>query len=122
MRRKIPSTSALNAFEAAARHASFTEAANELALTQSAICRQIAGLEAFLGVKLVYHAMHVNEQPFLNGGEHIEWAPEISTWMSLGVIVVAMTVATIASLIASARDKRREATDAAAPAAIEHHD
>ncbi len=52
MRRKIPSTNALNAFEAAARHASFTEAANELALTQSAVCRQIAGLEEFLGVKL----------------------------------------------------------------------
>ena len=39
MRRKIPSTAALVAFEAAARHQSFTRAAEELALTQSAICR-----------------------------------------------------------------------------------
>lgn len=52
MRRKIPSTAALAAFEAAARHQSFTRAAAELALTQSAICRQVAGLEALLGVKL----------------------------------------------------------------------
>ena len=52
MRRKIPSTGALTAFEAAARHSSFTEAAHELALSQSAVCRQIAGLEDFLGVKL----------------------------------------------------------------------
>lgn len=52
MRRKIPSTHALLAFEAAARHESFTRAADELALTQSAICRQIAGLEDFLGVAL----------------------------------------------------------------------
>lgn len=52
MRRKIPNTWALTAFEAAARHQSFTKAARELALTQSAICRQIAGLEGFLGVKL----------------------------------------------------------------------
>jgi DNA-binding transcriptional LysR family regulator len=52
MRRKIPSTAALAAFEAAARHQSFTRAAAELAVTQSAICRQIAGLEDFLGVKL----------------------------------------------------------------------
>ena len=52
MRRKIPATTALVGFEAAARHQSFTKAAEELALTQSAICRQIANLEDFLGVKL----------------------------------------------------------------------
>lgn len=52
MRRKIPSTAALSAFESAARHQSFTKAADELAVTQSAICRQIGALEDFLGVKL----------------------------------------------------------------------
>lgn len=52
MRRRIPSTAALAAFEAAARQQSFTKAAQELAVTQSAICRQVAGLEDFLGVKL----------------------------------------------------------------------
>jgi LysR family glycine cleavage system transcriptional activator len=52
MRRKIPSTAALAAFEAAARHGSFTRAADELAVTQSAICRQIGALESFTGVKL----------------------------------------------------------------------
>jgi tellurite resistance protein TerC len=76
----------------------------------------IAFILAFIGVKLVFHAMHVNELPFINGGEHIEWAPEISTWMSLGVIVVAMTVATVASLIAAGRDKRATPAVAAAPA------
>jgi tellurite resistance protein TerC len=72
----------------------------------------IAFILAFIGVKLVFHAMHVNELPFINNGEHIEWAPEISTWMSLAVIILSMTVATVASLIASARDKNR--TDAGA--------
>ncbi|HSI58160.1 MAG TPA: LysR family transcriptional regulator [Ideonella sp.] len=52
MRRKIPSTAALAAFEAAARHQSFTKAASELSVTQSAVCRQVGALEAFLGVKL----------------------------------------------------------------------
>ncbi|SFY23306.1 LysR family transcriptional regulator [Pseudomonas sp. NFACC36] len=52
MRRKIPSTAALVSFEAAARHESFTKAAQELSLTQGAICRQIASLEDFLGVEL----------------------------------------------------------------------
>lgn len=52
MRRKIPSIEALIAFEAAARHESFTRSADELALTQSAVGRQIAGLEEYLGVPL----------------------------------------------------------------------
>jgi len=52
MRRKIPSTTALICFEAAARHESYTKAALELALTQGAVCRQIAALEAFLNVEL----------------------------------------------------------------------
>ncbi|GAA1753410.1 TerC/Alx family metal homeostasis membrane protein [Agromyces humatus] len=59
----------------------------------------IAFILAFIGVKLVLHAMHVNELPFVNGGQPIEWAPEISTWVSLGVIVAAMVVATVASLV-----------------------
>jgi len=52
MRRKIPSTAALTVFEAAARHQSYTKAADELAVTQSAVCRQIASLEDFLGLRL----------------------------------------------------------------------
>lgn len=52
MRRKIPSTTALICFEAAARHQSFTKAAHELSITQGAVCRQIAALEAFLGVEM----------------------------------------------------------------------
>ncbi|MDQ0510735.1 LysR substrate-binding domain-containing protein [Ancylobacter amanitiformis] len=52
MRRKIPSHSALMAFEAAARYGSFARAADELTLTEGAISRQIGRLEAFLGVTL----------------------------------------------------------------------
>lgn len=52
MRRRIPSIEALVAFEAAARHLSFTRSAEELALTQSAIGRQVASLEDYLGVPL----------------------------------------------------------------------
>lgn len=58
MRRKIPSTHALACFAAAARHESYTRAAEELALTQSAVSRQIAGLEAFLGVALFRRTRH----------------------------------------------------------------
>lgn len=52
MRRRIPSSSSLMAYEAAARHGSFARAANELSLTEGAISRQIGRLEAFLGVTL----------------------------------------------------------------------
>jgi tellurite resistance protein TerC len=70
----------------------------------------IAFILAFIGVKLVLHALHVNELPFLNNGEPIEWAPEISTWASLGVIVAAMAVATIASLVKARVDSERRGT------------
>lgn len=52
MARKIPSNSALQAFEAAARHGSFARAAEELARTEGAVSRQIGRLESFLGVTL----------------------------------------------------------------------
>jgi DNA-binding transcriptional LysR family regulator len=52
VRRRIPSIEALIAFEAAARHQSFTRSADELALTQSAVGRQVASLEEYLGVPL----------------------------------------------------------------------
>lgn len=51
-RRLTPSMSVLVAFEAAARHCSFTKAADELSLTQSAVSRQVQALEALLGVDL----------------------------------------------------------------------
>jgi LysR family glycine cleavage system transcriptional activator len=52
MKRRIPSTVALSLFEAAARHESFARAAAEMYLTESAVSRQIAVLEEYLGVKL----------------------------------------------------------------------
>jgi tellurite resistance protein TerC len=59
----------------------------------------IAFILGFIGVKLVAHAMHVNELPFINGGKSIDWAPEISTNTSLVIIVASITVAAIASAI-----------------------
>ncbi|MEY3129561.1 MAG: hypothetical protein RL405_881 [Actinomycetota bacterium] len=67
----------------------------------------IAFILAFIGVKLVAHAMHVNELPFINGGEHIEWAPEIPTTVSLAVIVASIAVSAGASVI-SARIKEKQ--------------
>ena len=58
MRRKIPSIQALLCFEAAARHESYTRAAQELALSQSAVTRQVAQLEDFLQIKLFQRTRH----------------------------------------------------------------
>lgn len=52
MSRSLPATGALQAFESAAFHGSITQAARELARTQSAVSRQIQGLEQHLGVQL----------------------------------------------------------------------
>lgn len=54
MRRRIPSIESLAAFEASARHLSFTRAATALSLTQSAVCKQVAVLENYLGVALFH--------------------------------------------------------------------
>lgn len=58
MRRTLPSTQALACFESAARHESYTRAAQEMSLTQSAVSRQITALEAFLGVALFRRTRH----------------------------------------------------------------
>ena len=61
----------------------------------------LAFLLGFIGVKLILHAMHENELPFINGGEHIEWAPDIPIWLSLVVIIGTLAVTAVASLLAS---------------------
>jgi len=66
----------------------------------------IAFILAFIAVKLVFHALHENEVPFINGGHGVAWAPEITTWVSLGVIVASMAVATVASLVKLRIDRR----------------
>lgn len=58
MRRKIPSLQALACFDAAARHQSYTRAAQELALTQGAVSRQLSALEDFVGVALFKRTRH----------------------------------------------------------------
>jgi len=67
----------------------------------------IAFILAFIGVKLVFHALHTNQLPFINGGNSVEWAPEISIVTSLAVIVGSMAVATVASLIKIRVESRR---------------
>ncbi len=69
----------------------------------------IAVVLAFIGVKLFLHALHENELPFVNGGHGVHWAPEIDTWTSLTVILVAMAGAVVASLVRLRLDARRGA-------------
>jgi tellurite resistance protein TerC len=66
----------------------------------------IAFILAFIGFKLVSHAMHVNELPFINGGKHIDWAPEITTDTSLMVIVGSIVVSAAVSIISARRKSK----------------
>jgi tellurite resistance protein TerC len=59
---------------------------------------------AFIGVKLVLHALHENELPFINDGHHVD-VPEISSLLSLGVILATLVLTAGASLWKSARDQ-----------------
>jgi tellurite resistance protein TerC len=67
----------------------------------------LAVLLTFIGVKLILHAVHINELPFINGGKHVTSVPDISIGESLAVIVVILAVTTITSLFKSRRDRRK---------------
>nr|WP_217271218.1 TerC family protein [Frigoribacterium sp. VKM Ac-2836] len=71
----------------------------------------LAIILAFIGVKLVFHALHVNEVPFINGGEPLLWVPEIPIWFSLLFIGATITVATVASLAKTRGDAEKAKRD-----------
>ncbi len=58
----------------------------------------LAAILAFIGVKLMIHALHENNVPFINNGQHVE-VVEISTGFSLTVIVGILVVTVAASLL-----------------------
>jgi len=66
----------------------------------------LALLLAFIGVKLLLHALHTNELPFLNDGQGFD-VPEIPTLISLAVIVVILGVTAVVSLVVSGNRVRR---------------
>jgi tellurite resistance protein TerC len=61
----------------------------------------------WIGVKLVIHALHKNDLPFINNGDYVTTVPEISTELSLGVIVSTLIITTIVSLIATSKDEKK---------------
>ncbi|WP_310530140.1 TerC family protein [Nocardioides sp.] len=75
----------------------------------------LAFLLAFIGVKLILHAMHENELSFINGGQHFDWAPEIPIWLSLVVIIGTLAITAVASLVVSARMSEAEQDAATGP-------
>ena len=68
----------------------------------------LAFLLSFIGVKLILHAAHVNELPFINGGHPVRGAPDISIGQSLTVIIGILAITTITSLLKSRKDDNRE--------------
>jgi tellurite resistance protein TerC len=71
----------------------------------------LAVILGFIGVKLLIHALHENELPFINGGEHVTVIPEVPTWLSLTVILATLVVTTVASLAKNRRDRRAGAVE-----------
>jgi tellurite resistance protein TerC len=66
----------------------------------------IAFLLAFIGVKLVLHALHDNRLPFVNGGHGVYRAPDIPVWLSLVVIAGTLVVTTAVSLFVERRTEK----------------
>ena len=71
----------------------------------------LAAILGFIGLKLINHALHTNEVPFINGGRHWDVIAEPSISASLGFIVVTILITVIASVLASRRS--RSGTNAA---------
>ncbi|RDS97798.1 LysR family transcriptional regulator, partial [Burkholderia contaminans] len=82
MARDLPPFSALRAFEAAARHESFSAAGDELHVTHGAISRPIAGFEAWLG-KPVFHRHRKRVQPTDERRRHRDPVPAPSHRITL---------------------------------------
>ena len=61
----------------------------------------LAAILAFIGVKLILHALHENTLPFINDGEHVK-VVEVSIAMSLSVIIGVLAVTVLASLLSPA--------------------
>jgi tellurite resistance protein TerC len=68
----------------------------------------LAVVLAFIGVKLFLEALHTNTISFINDGHGFHWAPEIPIWLSLLVIIGCLGVATVASLVKSSRDRKKD--------------
>jgi tellurite resistance protein TerC len=60
----------------------------------------LAAILAFIGAKLILHALHENNLPFVNSGEHVD-VVEISTGLSLVVIMVVLVITVLASLFST---------------------
>ena len=61
----------------------------------------LAVILGFIGIKLMIHALHTNELPFINGGQEVHLVPEIPIWLSLSIIIGVLIVTTVASLMSS---------------------
>jgi tellurite resistance protein TerC len=82
----------------------------------------LAFLLGFIGIKLILHAMHENELPFVNGGEPISWAPDIPIWLSLVVIVGTLVVTTVLSLMKSRQMSDEDRDEVTGPRREWDHD
>lgn len=102
-RRSIPSISGLIAFEATARHLSFSQAATDLSLTQGAVSKRVNRLEQVLGVQLIARDTHrislttVGE----NYLRHVQW---LLTTMERSILDVVNQAAGVVTVAVSAPD------------------
>lgn len=79
----------------------------------------LAAILAFIGAKLVIHALHENQLPFINGGEPVHAIPEVPIAVSLTFILATLAITTVVSLLAT---RGRERISDAVVLSHEHHE
>ena len=95
MPRRLPPLNAIRAFEAAARHLSFTKAAQELFVTQAAISHQVKALEQTLGIQLF---RRFNRRLMLTDAGQ-RYLNSLGSLILLGAIYLAVTVAIVTLIL-----------------------
>lgn len=82
----------------------------------------LAAILAFIGAKLILHALHENTLPFVNGGEGLSGVPEIGIVASLVFIAVTLTVTIVASLLRPRPARARETPEQSTPTTTPVHE
>ncbi len=86
------------------------------------LSRGLSIILAFIGVKLIFEALHTNQLSWVNGGRPVDWAPVVPIWLSLAVIIGVLAITTILSLLVAPKRQAKAEAEAEAEKVVTAED